>query len=295
MATNFSEQVLQFTPRLKALRRTFAGIRRWRMIWFKKRYSALLFTRINLPLARTYQIRLGAFATKYRTLTTQFVVGRRRPMPCLLPSCPCVRPQHRRQSRVGVEWSNKRSDARMIRTIIGFVIGNYPLTFLVLGLIFSLFAIARAPRPITGDVVVEKLLAWYVMFNIGLMFLVNFVFHTFFGGLAARFIGWADSPFQLEVGTASLGFSVVGFIAAFARFDRRLVAIIGPSIFTLGAAAGHVYQMITAHNFAPGNAGAIFYTDILIPIVGFALLWLEYRRVDHSKINLGFRSSKVTP
>lgn len=37
------------------------------------------------------------------------------------------------------------------------------------------------------------------------------------------------------------------------------------------------YQMITAHNFAPGNAGVIFYTDILIPIIGFALLWLQFR------------------
>ncbi len=37
------------------------------------------------------------------------------------------------------------------------------------------------------------------------------------------------------------------------------------------------YQMITAHNFAPGNAGVIFYTDILIPIIGFALLSLQFR------------------
>jgi hypothetical protein len=33
--------------------------------------------------------------------------------------------------------------------------------------------------------------------------------------------------------------------------------------------------MVTAHNFAPGNAGIIFYLDILIPLFGFALLWLR--------------------
>ena len=43
----------------------------------------------------------------------------------------------------------------------------------------------------------------------------------------------------------------------------------------LGAAGGHVYQMITAHNFAPGNAGIIFWSDILLPVIGFALLWLD--------------------
>jgi hypothetical protein len=106
---------------------------------------------------------------------------------------------------------------------------------------------------------------------------VNFVFHVFFGQMAAAFIGWADSPFQFEVGTASLGFSIAGFIAAFGGFDRRLIAITGPSIFMLGAAVGHVYQMVSAHNFAPGNAGVIFYTDIIIPLVGFLLLWWQWR------------------
>ena len=33
--------------------------------------------------------------------------------------------------------------------------------------------------------------------------------------------------------------------------------------------------MIAAGNFAPGNAGVIFYTDI--PIIGFVLLWLQHR------------------
>jgi hypothetical protein len=165
----------------------------------------------------------------------------------------------------------------MIKTVIAAVVSNYVLTFLAVGLIASVIAIARAPRPVGSAVVTDKLLAWYVLFNIGVMYLFNFVFHVFFGGIAAAFIGWADSPFQLEVGTASLGFSIAGFIAAFASFDRRLVAVIGPSIFMLGAAVGHVQQMVTAHNYAPGNAGIIFYLDILIPLFGFLLLWRQYR------------------
>jgi hypothetical protein len=102
-------------------------------------------------------------------------------------------------------------------------------------------------------------------------------FHIFFGKMAAAFIGWADSPFQFEVGTASLGFSIIGFIAAFRSFDLRLGAVIPFSIFTLGAAVGHVREMITAGNFAPGNAGVIFYTDLVIPAFGLLLLWLQWR------------------
>lgn len=162
----------------------------------------------------------------------------------------------------------------MIRLAIVSVLSNFTVTFFVLGLLASLIAIARAARPLSRAVVVERLLAWFVFFNIGLAYSYNFVMHAFFGEMTARFIGWADSPFQFEVATASLGFAVVGFLAAFGSFDLRLAAILGPGLFTLGAAAGHIYQMSAAQNFAPGNAGAVLYTDIGIPLIGFLLLWL---------------------
>jgi hypothetical protein len=46
-----------------------------------------------------------------------------------------------------------------------------------------------------------------------------------------------------------------------------LAAIVMASIFLLGAAAGHVKQMIVAKSFAPGNAGAVFFADVVVPIV----------------------------
>jgi hypothetical protein len=164
-----------------------------------------------------------------------------------------------------------------IKAAIVFVVANYSLTFLVVGFLFAWAAIARAPKPVSRHVVVDKLLAWYIFWAIGVCYLYNFVMHSVFAKMSAAFIGWPDSPFQFEVATASLGFAVVGFVAAFRSFDMRLAAVLGPSFFLLGAAAGHVYQMITAHNFAPGNAGVIFYMDIVIPIVGFVLLWLDRR------------------
>jgi hypothetical protein len=100
--------------------------------------------------------------------------------------------------------------------------------------------------------------------------------HVFFGAMTASFIGWADSPFQAEVGWASLGFAAVGMLAYRRGFDMRLAAILGPALFLWGAAIGHVHEMIAARNFAPGNAGAIFWTDTFGPVLGFALLWLNY-------------------
>ncbi len=167
--------------------------------------------------------------------------------------------------------------AETIRVTITFFLSNYSFTFFLIGLVVSLITIMASQGGISRALIVEKLLAWYVFFSVGIDNLYNFVMHVFFGEMSARFIGWADSPFQFEVGTASLGFAAVGFLAAFRSFDLRLAAIIGPSVFTLGAAVGHIQQMITAHDFAPGNAGLIFWTDIFIPVFGFALLWLQHR------------------
>jgi hypothetical protein len=164
----------------------------------------------------------------------------------------------------------------MIRDAIRFALSNFTLTFLLIGLVFSAIAIARAPRPVSAAVVVEKLISWFVFFTVGVSLLYNFVMHGFFGQMAAAFIGWADSPFQFEVATASLGFAVVGFIAAFRSWDLRLAAILGPGIFMLGAAVGHIREM-SAGNFAPGNAGIMFYSDIVLPLIGAVLLWLQYR------------------
>ena len=164
-----------------------------------------------------------------------------------------------------------------IRAVITFALSNYPLTYLTLGLLFAIVAIVRARRPIGPSGIVERLIAWHVFWSIGVGYLYNFVMHGFFGKMSAAFIGWADSPFQFEVATASLGFATVGFLAAFRSFDLRLAAIVGPGLFTLGAAVGHVYQMATEHNFAPGNAGVIFYMDIVIPAFGALLLWLQHR------------------
>ncbi len=101
--------------------------------------------------------------------------------------------------------------------------------------------------------------------------------HVFFGEMAAAFIGWQQSPFQAEVGFASFGFAMAGFVAAFfPNLAFRFSLVLSVSGFLWGAAGGHIYQMIQNHNFAPGNAGIIFWTDLLIPVI--SLLGLYHQR-----------------
>jgi hypothetical protein len=160
---------------------------------------------------------------------------------------------------------------------IRFLFSNFTLTLFVIGLVASFIALLRRPRPWSRAIVVEAMLSWFLFFSLGVSFLYNFVMHVFFSEMAAAFIGWQTSPFQKEVGFASLGFSVVGFMAFKGGTGIRLAALVGPACFLWGAAAGHVQQMVEAHNFAPGNAGVIFYTDILLPVFGLVLLWMRRR------------------
>lgn len=165
----------------------------------------------------------------------------------------------------------------ILRTTIVLVFSNFTLTTAILGLIAAAISLARKPKPLTAPIIVEELFAYYLLFAVGVAFVYNAIMHIFWGDQTAAFIGWANSPFQFEVGTASLGFGVVGLLAFRAAMGLRLAAVVGPACFLLGAAAGHLYQMITANNFAPGNAGVLFYTDILIPVIGFVFLWLQHK------------------
>lgn len=167
--------------------------------------------------------------------------------------------------------------ARAIQNMIVFLLSNFALACFLIALVLGTIAALRSPAPVTRRETVDRLLYWYLLVAIGVSYLINFVMHAFFGRMTAATIGWADSPFQLEVATASLGFSVAAFYAASRGFGARMTAILGPAVFMLGAAVGHVRQMIVAHDFAPGNAGSFFWIDILMPLAGLALLALSDR------------------
>jgi hypothetical protein len=170
----------------------------------------------------------------------------------------------------------------MIADIIKFVLSNYPLSFFIIGLLCAAFSLWKHRKVATKELAFEAFLSYYCLFSIGVFYTYNFVMHVFFSKMAASFIGWQESPFQLEVGFASLGFGVVGFLAFRKDLGLRLAAITSPALFMWGAAGGHLYQMIANHNYSPGNAGIMFWVDVFFPAIGFLLLlgWHQTRKSD---------------
>jgi hypothetical protein len=155
------------------------------------------------------------------------------------------------------------------------IFSNMTVTLLIIGLIVAaILAVASKHRHERGYVS-GVFLNQFLLFSVAISYLYNFVAHSIFGDFIAKQIGWQQSPFQLEVAFASLGFALVGFVA----FGRRrallvkFVALLGPAAFLWGAAGGHIYDLATSGNTAPGNAGSILYTDIVLPLIGFAFLW----------------------
>ncbi len=171
----------------------------------------------------------------------------------------------------------------MIGALIGFVLSNFPILCCLLWLLSACIAVGRMSKPRDPQVVSDRFMAWYCFFVIGVYLFYNFIGHVFYGEMLARFIGWPNSPFQAEVGYASLGFSVAGLFACRGGHGMRFAAIAAPAMFLWGAACGHAYQMVTAGNFAPGNAGAVFWTDIAVPLIGFAVLKWRYGKIIPSK------------
>jgi hypothetical protein len=136
-----------------------------------------------------------------------------------------------------------------VPALLFFLIGNYFFTFLIIGFLAAGISLLNKPKPLRINTVAEAFFSYYLLFAIGINNLVNFVFHVFFGDIAAQFIGWENSPFQAEVGFASLGVGIAGVIAFKASLPFRFATLIPPAVFSLGAGGGHIYQMIVAQNF----------------------------------------------
>ena len=154
---------------------------------------------------------------------------------------------------------------------IAFVLRNLPVFLFVAAL-----ALAAAWR--TGASGPDRLLGWILLLPIGVTGLWAAVFHLFFPQIAAADIGWEleSVPVRGRHGGSCDWRDRLRRASGAAWTSRRRWCMMN-SIFLLGDAVGHVEQMIAAGNFAPGNAGIPFYSDIAFPVLALVLLIIVQR------------------
>jgi len=141
------------------------------------------------------------------------------------------------------------------------------LFFAAIWLIGALLHLALSRQPRSPAGVLEVFLLWALIVT-GLQGVFAFYGHVFNGPAVARSIGWPPgNPFQFEVGVANLGLGVLGLMCIWRRGHFWLATIIMASVFYWGAAYGHIDQIIRFQNYAPNNASAVLYSDLLAPVI----------------------------
>jgi hypothetical protein len=133
--------------------------------------------------------------------------------------------------------------------------------------------LAVQPKARTARGAVTALLRWSLAVNVGVAGLMAAYAHTARAAETARSIGWPPgSPFQFEVAMAGLGCGIAGILCIWLGGLFWWATAIISGTFLLGAAYGHLRDIAVSGNMAPGNAGVILYTDILVPLVHLLLL-----------------------
>ena len=136
-----------------------------------------------------------------------------------------------------------------------------PIFFLIAAVTIAIGQILWLHVPIA-----ETLLLWILVIKIGLWGMVAFCAHYFNSDKIAEHIGWPPgNPFQKEVAFTNLAIGVCGVLCYYFRDGFWLATIVFASIFLLGAFSVHVHEQKTSCNKRSGNAGVIFYLDIIVP------------------------------
>lgn len=143
----------------------------------------------------------------------------------------------------------------------------------ILGALIHLF-VSKKPR--TSNRLLELLLVWFLGVGIGIGSIVSGLTQVLNPQMVAQSVGWPNTPFLREVGFANISYGILGLLSI--RYRSFWVpTIIAFTVFMWGAAVVHIYNIQQTSNVAPGNAGAVLYLDILMPVLFIILLLAYYK------------------
>lgn len=143
----------------------------------------------------------------------------------------------------------------------------------IFGALIHLF-ISKKPK--TLNRIIELFLIWFLGVGIGVGSIFSGFTQIFAPEMVAQSVGWPNTPFLMEVGFANLSYGILGVLAIRYR-SFWAPTIIAYAVFMWGAAMGHIYNIQQTGNLNAGNAGAVLYLDILMPLL-FIILLVAYHR-----------------
>jgi hypothetical protein len=118
-------------------------------------------------------------------------------------------------------------------------------------------------------------LLWFAGAFYGAVTLLAGLQHLLQPDRVAKHIGWpTGSGFQRELGWAEVGVGVAGMLTPWLGPLYELGPYVAGAILYLGAAFGHAQEIAKERNLSPGNAGPVFYVDILAPLFTIVATWL---------------------
>ena len=129
--------------------------------------------------------------------------------------------------------------------------------------------------------VARTLLVWLLGVQVGLGGVWAFLGHYFKSDEVAGYIGWpAGSPFQKEIAFTNLALGACGVLsfvlmASPWREGFWLATIVFATVFLGGAFTVHVADLRKSGNTSPGNAGPVFFADVLVPLALWVLFLLR--------------------
>jgi hypothetical protein len=153
------------------------------------------------------------------------------------------------------------------------------LVCFVLALVISAVHLARDKQPRTKGRVLETFLLWLLVVAVGVASVLTFIGDAFFANWMAASLGWPPgNPFQSLVAVANLSIGVLGILCYWKRGDFWVATVIAFSVWWVGAGVVHIRDIVVSANYAPNNAGATPYMNILVPAILIASL-IYYDRV----------------
>ena len=120
-----------------------------------------------------------------------------------------------------------------------------------------------------------ELIRYLLLLSVGVQGIWAFIGHFFYAADVAKFFGWKSGPFQQEVSFALLSYGILGVMSYFFE-SVWFGAILAITVFLLGAAYTHAMDMVKRKNFSLGNAGPIFYLDIILPLTLWISVWIYF-------------------